>query len=41
MMTRQVARQYCRGREVHSWIYGAAQAANSGENGRKLTASTR
>ncbi len=38
MMTRQVARQFCRLGEVHSLIYGHRA---SGENGRKLTASTR
>jgi hypothetical protein len=37
MMTRQVARQFCRLGEVHSLIYGRRA---SGENGRKLTAST-
>ena len=36
-MVRQVARQFCRLREVHSLIYGR-QA--SGENNRKLTVST-
>ena len=38
MMTRQVARQFCRWGEAHSLIYGRRA---SGENGRKLTASTR
>ena len=38
MMVRQVARQYCRLREVYSLVYGRRA---SGENGRKLTASTR
>ena len=38
MMARQVARQFCRLGEVHSWPMDAEQ---SGENGRKLTASTR
>ncbi|SCX50151.1 hypothetical protein SAMN05720354_10948 [Nitrosospira sp. Nsp1] len=38
MMARQVARQFCRLREVHSLVYGRRA---SGENGRKLTASTR
>jgi hypothetical protein len=38
MMTRQVARQFCRLGEVHSLVYGRRA---SGENGRKLTASTR
>ena len=37
-MARQVARQFCRLREVHSLVYGRRA---SGENGRKLTASTR
>ncbi len=41
-MARQVARQFCRLREVHSLVYGRrAGSKNSGENGRKLTASTR
>ncbi|SDA22946.1 hypothetical protein SAMN05216315_11949 [Nitrosospira sp. Nsp18] len=38
MMARQVARQFCRLREVHSLVYGRRA---SGENGRKLTASAR
>ena len=38
MMARQVARQFCRLGEVHSLVYGRRA---SGENGRKLTASTR
>jgi hypothetical protein len=38
MMSRQVARQFWRLGEVHSWVYGRRA---SGENGRKLTASTR
>jgi len=38
MMARQVARQFCRLAEVHSLVYGRRA---SGENGRKLTASTR
>ena len=38
MMVRQVARQFCRLGEVHSMAYGRRA---SGENGRKLTASTR
>ena len=38
MMVRQVARQFCRLGEVHSLVYGRRA---SGENGRKLTASTR
>jgi hypothetical protein len=37
-MTRQVTRQFCRLGEVHSLVYGRRA---SGENGRKLTASTR
>ncbi|WP_025041606.1 hypothetical protein [Nitrosospira briensis] len=42
MMARQVARQFCRLREVHSLVYGRrAGSKNGGENGRKLTASTR
>lgn len=36
-MVRQVARQFCRLREVHSLVYGRRA---SGENGRKLTVST-
>ena len=38
MMARQVARQFCRLREVHSLVYGRRA---SGENDRKPTASTR
>ncbi len=38
MMVRQVARQFCWWGEVHSLVYGRRE---SGENGRKLTASTR
>ena len=38
MMVRQVARQFCWLREVHSLVYGRRA---SGENGCKLTASTR
>ena len=38
MMARQIARQFCRLREVHSLVYGHRA---SGENGRKLTAGTR
>ncbi|MEO7559651.1 MAG: hypothetical protein ABIT23_05275 [Nitrosospira sp.] len=38
MRVRQVARQFCRLGDVHSWVYGRR---SSGENGRKLTASTR
>ena len=38
MMARQVARQFCWLGEVHSLVYGRRA---SGENGRKLTASTR
>ena len=42
MMVRQVARQFCRLGEVHSLVYGRrAGGKNCGENGRKLTASTR
>ena len=37
-MVRQVARQFCRLREDHSLAYGRRA---SGENGHKLTASTR
>ncbi len=37
MMARQVARQFCRLREVHSSFYGRRAGS---ENGRKLTAST-
>ena len=37
MMARQVARQFCRLREVHSLVYGRRAR---GKNGRKLTAST-
>ncbi len=38
MMARQVTRRLCRLRQVHSLVYGRRAA---GENGRKLTASTR
>ncbi len=38
MMARQAARQFCRLGEVHSLVYGRWA---SGENNRKLTASTR
>jgi len=38
MMARQVARQFCWLGEVHSQAYGRRA---SGQNGRKLTASTR
>jgi hypothetical protein len=38
MMARQVVRQFCRLGEVHSLVYGRRA---SGENGRKMTASTR
>ncbi len=39
MMARQVARQFCWLREVHSWVYGRRSGSkNGGENGRKLTA---
>ena len=38
MMVRQVARQFCWLGEVHSLVYGRRA---SGENDRKLTASTR
>ena len=38
MMTRQVARQFCWLGEVDSLVYGRRA---SGENSRKLTASTR
>ena len=42
MMARQVARQFCRLREVHSWVYGRrAGGKNGGKNGRKLPVSTR
>jgi hypothetical protein len=42
MMVRQVARQFCRLGEVHGLVYGRrASGKNGGENGRKLTASTR
>ena len=37
-MVQQVARQFCRLGEVHSLVYGHRA---SGENGHKLTASTR
>ena len=35
MMVRQVARQFCRLREVHSLVYGRRAGS---KNGRKLTA---
>ncbi|BCT66729.1 hypothetical protein NNRS527_00297 [Nitrosospira sp. NRS527] len=38
MMARQVARQFCRLRVVHSLVYGRRAGS---ENGCKLTASTR
>lgn len=38
MMARQVARQFCRLGEVHSWVCGHWA---SDENGRKPTAGTR
>ena len=38
MMVRQVGRQFCRLGEGHSLVYGRRA---SGENGRKLTTSTR
>jgi len=38
MMVGQVARQFCRLREVYSLVYGRRA---SGENGRKLPVSTR
>jgi hypothetical protein len=38
MMARQVVRQFCRLGEVHSLVY---RRRASGENSRKLTASTR
>ena len=44
MMARQVevARQFCRLREVHSLVYGRrAGSKNGGETGRKPTAGTR
>ncbi len=42
MMARRVARQFCRLREVHNLVYERrAGSKNGGENGRKLTASTR
>jgi len=42
MMARQAARQFCPLREVYSLVYGRrAGSSNGGENGRKLTASTR
>ena len=41
MMVRQVARQFCRLGEVHSFYERRTSGKNGGENGRKLTASTR
>ena len=42
MMVMQVARQFCRLGEVHSLVYERRTSGkNGGENGRKLTASTR
>ncbi len=42
MMARQIERQFCRLREVHSLVYGRrAGSKNGSENGRKLTAGTR
>ena len=42
MMVWQVARQFCWLGEVHSLVYGRrASGKNGGENGRKLTTSTR
>jgi len=38
MMARQVTRQFCRLREVHSMAYGRRA---TGKNDRKLTASNR
>ncbi len=41
MMARQVARQFCRLREIHSLVYERRSGSkNGGGNGRKLTAST-
>ena len=42
MMVMQVARQFCRLGEVHGLVYERRTSGkNGGENGRKLTASTR
>ncbi|BCT68052.1 hypothetical protein NNRS527_01644 [Nitrosospira sp. NRS527] len=42
MMARRVARQFCRLGEIHILVYGRRSGSkNGGENGRKLTASTR
>ncbi|SCX77656.1 hypothetical protein [Nitrosospira sp. Nsp13] len=42
MMVRQVTRQFFRLGVIHSLVYGRrASGKNGGENGRKLTASTR
>ena len=42
MMVRQVARRFCRLGEVHSLVYEHhTSGKNGGENGRKLTDSTR
>ncbi|MEO6431167.1 MAG: hypothetical protein ABIO50_05350 [Nitrosospira sp.] len=39
MMARQVARQFCRLREIHSLVYGHRTGSkNGGDNGRKLNA---
>ncbi len=40
MMARQVARQFCRLREVHSLVYGHSPGDKMAAKGRKLTAST-
>ena len=45
MMARQIARQFCRLREVHSLVYGRRTSGknggrNGGENACKLIAST-
>ncbi len=42
MMARQVTRQFCRLREVHSLVYGLLSGSkNGGENDRKLTVRNR
>ena len=42
MMASQVARQFCRLREVHRLVYGRrAGSKNGGETGRKPTAGAR
>lgn len=42
MTVRQVTRQFLRLGEIHSLVYGRRTSGkNGGENGRKLTASTR